>query len=416
MPPRRLWFVSALLLSFLASLCHCSRSTPKITSREPEGKPDAVPHLRDADDMGRFIAGLPGKAGSPFAAFETTDTWNEHRSRLDAAWHKTEATLMSGLGAFQKEELAADPLRSSPVFYPFGGPDVLTPALCFPQAPVYVVVGLEPAGTLPTPSQIEKRGVAKYLAEMRDTVSSELGRSFFVTRQMDHQLRGQVADGVLLPMLHLLVRMHNTILGLRYVRLDERGQVIDRPLDYKAPGRFGNKGVEIEFRGDSEGPAHKLYYFSVNLSDERLLENKPFLLYLSRLQGTTTLLKATSYMTHRPEFSMIRDQVLTNSAAILQDDSGIPYHYFQTAGWKVQLFGDYQRPYGSFRWLEQSDLRKAYASGGAKPLSFRVGYGYSRIPSNLLLGTRANLVASVAHPEESRLTADQARSPRRPLK
>jgi hypothetical protein len=106
--------------------------------------------------------------------------------------------------------------------------------------------------------------------------------------------------------------------------------VIDRAADYKAPGRFGNKGVEIEF-ADSERSTYKLYYFSVNLSDERLSENKPFLAYLSRLKGTTTLLKATSYMTHRPEFSLIRDQILASSAAILQDDSGIPYRYFRLA-------------------------------------------------------------------------------------
>jgi hypothetical protein len=361
-----------------------------------------VPRQRDADDVGRFIAGLPGKAGSPFATLEATDSWKEHRRRLDEAWHKTEGTLMSGLREFQKEELDEAPLRSSPVFYPFGGPDALTPALYFPETPTYVMVGLEPAGTLPSPSQIERRGVPKYLAEMRDTVTSELSRSFFVTRQMDHQLRGQVTDGVLLPILHLLVRMHNTILGLRYVRLDDHGWVIDRATGYKAPGRFGNKGIEIEFRADSEQPTHKLYYFSVNLSDERLTENKPFLAYLSRLKGTTTLLKATSYMTHQPEFSLIRDQILANSGAILQDDSGIPYRYFQTGAWKVQLFGDYNRPYGSFRWLEQSDLRNAYKSAGSKPLAFRVGYGYSRIASNLLLGRQANLVASIKRPAELR--------------
>ncbi len=235
---------------------------------------------------------------------------------------------------------------------------------------------------------------------MRDTVTSELSRSFFVTRQMDHQLRGQVTDGVLLPILHLLVRMHNTVLGMRYVRLDDQGWVIDRAIGYKAPGRFGNKGIEIEFRTDSAQSTHKLYYFSVNLSDERLNENKPFLLYLSRLKGTTTLLKATSYMTHKPEFSLIRDQILANSSAILQDDSGIPYHYFQTGDWNVQLFGDYSRPYGSFKWLEQSDLRKAYELTGAKPLAFHVGYGYSRITSNLLLGRRTSLAASLNQPKE----------------
>jgi hypothetical protein len=74
--------------------------------------------------------------------------------------------------------------------------------------------------------------------------------------------------------------------------------------------------------------------------------------------------------------------------AILQDDSGLPYKSFQDGAWKVQLYGDYQRPYGSFRWLEQPDLRKAYATGNSKPLSMHLGYGYSRIASNLLLAKR----------------------------
>ncbi len=390
---RRDCFVRGLTLSVLMSLYGCGHSAPSVAASEKETKADTVPHQRDADDIGRFIAGMPGKAGSPFAALETTDAWAEHRRWLDEAWSKADGSLISGLQEFQKEELNQAPLRSSPVFYPFGGPDALTPILCFPQSPIYVMVGLEPAGTLPTLSQIEKKGVPKYLAEMRDTVESELSRSFFVTRQMDRQFRGQVTDGLLLPILHLLVRRHNTILGFRYVRLDEQGQIIDRASDYKAPTRYGNKGVEIEFT-DSEQATHKLYYFSVNLADDRLRENQPFLEYLPSLKGSTTLLKATSYMTHHPEFSVIRDRILANSAAILQDDSGIPYRYFQPDVWKVQLYGDYQRPYGSFRWLEQPDLRKAYAAAGTKPLSVRVGYGYSKIPSNLLLARQSNLIAT----------------------
>jgi hypothetical protein len=402
MSPLPNWFVRGLTLCFLLSLCGCEHSSPSVVKHETETKPDTVPYLRNADDTGRFIAGLPGTVDSPFATLEGTEAWNEHRRRLDEAWHNAEDSLIGGLKEFQREELSEALPRLSPVFYPFGGPDALTLVLCFPQSPTYVMVGLEPAGTLPSLSQIERRGVPKYLAAMRDTVTSELSRSFFVTRQMDHQLRGQVTDGVLLPILQLLVRLHKTVLGFRYVRIDEQGQIIDRAVDYKAPGRFGNKGVEIEFRTDAEHSTHKLYYFSVNLSNERLSENQPFLVYLSRLKGTTTLLKATSYMTHRPEFSLIRDQILTNSAAILQDDSGIPFRYFQTDHWKVQLYGDYRRPYGSFRWFEQADLRKAYGSVVAKPLSFHVGYGYSRIASNLLSAKQANLVASILHPEVPR--------------
>ena len=383
-----------------AALCGCSHSPAQSVEKTANAAPpDVVPHSRDANDVGRFIAGLPGTDGSPFAKLEATPAWVEHRRLLDEVWHKAEGPLIGGLQEFQKQELNDSVLQTSPVFYPFGGPDALTLTLCFPKSPTYVMVALEPAGTLPTPSQFErKKDTSKYLAEIRDTVDSELTRSFFVTRQMDRQFRGQVTDGLLLPILHLLVRLNNTVLGFRYVRLDEHGQVIDRAADYKAPTRFGNKGFEIEFRADSDQSTHKLYYFSVNLSDERLRENTPFLDYVAGRKGTTTLLKATSYMTHRPEFSLIRDQILANSAAILQDDSGIPYRYFQTAAWKTQLYGDYQRPYGSFRWLEQPDLRKAYEGSGTKPLALRVSYGYSKTASNLLLSRQASLTP---HPATS---------------
>src|SRR5580698_4337646 len=138
--------------------------------------------------------------------------------------------------------------------------------------------------------------------------TSELGRSFFITRQMDQQFRGQVTDGLLLPILQLLVRTNHTILGFRYVRLDEQGAVIDRTLDYHATTRYGNKGVEIEFRSEDQSE-HQLYYFSVNLSDERLAENKPFQTYVFTLKASTTMFKSTSYMLHRRDFSLIRNLV-----------------------------------------------------------------------------------------------------------
>src|SRR5580700_1921675 len=186
-------------------------------------------------------------------------------------------------------------------------------------------------------------------------MASELGRSFFITRQMDQQFRGQVTDGLLVPILQLLVRTGHTILGFRYVRLDEQGQVIDRTLDYHATTRYGNKGVQIEFRTDGDQSLHQLYYFSVNLADDRLAENKPFQTYVGGLRGATTMFKSTSYMLHRREFSLIRNLVLENSAEVLQDDSGIPFRWFDADRWRVQLYGDYERPYGSFKFMEQAD-------------------------------------------------------------
>ena len=80
--------------------------------------------------------------------------------------------------------------------------------------------------------------------------------------------------------------------------------------------------------------------------------------------------------------------MVQTSGAVLQDDSGIPYHFFTGGAWRVQLYGDYQRPYGSFRWLEQKDLRTAYREPGVKRLPMNIGYGFRRITSNMLLAER----------------------------
>jgi len=379
----------AFILFFPVLFSGCS--SPRRVAAETIAKdkvPDDIPHSREANDTARFLAGLPGTAGSPYAALEATAAWKEHSRQVDAMWHEAEGQLLPGLRKFQADELSDPSLESRTVFYPFSGPDALTATLYFPHNPLYVMVALEPAGTLPTPGQIGKKELPGYLSAIRDTMASELGRSFFITRQMDHQFRGQVTDGLLTPILQLLVRTGHTVLGFRYMRLDEGGQIIERAVTYKAPTRYGNKGVEIEYRTDADSSLHHLLYFSVNISNDRLRENTPFQLYLSRLTGAVSMLKATSYMPHQPGFSMIREALLRDSEAILQDDSGLPFKDFAKDQWNVQLYGDYTRPYGSFRWEEQPDLREAYKTTGPKPLPVHVGYGYRRITSNLQLATR----------------------------
>jgi hypothetical protein len=379
---RRIFYLLAVLSVVLAGCGHVSTASAQ---SKPAGQGDPVTRSRAADDTARFLAGMPGNPGSPFANLENDDVWKQHRDLVDAAWHKADGELLQGLREFQTQELKG---AAGTVFYPFSGPDALMATEYFPQSPVYVFAALEPAGTLPSEEQIEKKEMPEYLASMRSTMASELGRSFFITRQMDQQFRGQVTDGLLLPILQLLVRTNHTILGFRYVRLDEKGQVIDRTLDYHASTRYGNKGVEIEFRTDGDQSVHQLYYFSINLANDRLTENIPFQTFVQTLRGATTMFKSTSYMLHRKEFSLIRNLVLETSAAVLQDDSGIPYRLFGADLWKVQLYGDYDRPYGSFKYMEQVDLRNAYKQPGTKPLPMHVGYGYRKITSNLLLAKR----------------------------
>lgn len=394
MPSPDCQWISAFVLALAALLPACDRSAPPAP---PAERPPAelfsgwVPLRREANDAGRFLAGLPGVAGSSFGGLERTEAWRIHRLELDRQWRGIQSEAIPAMTGFQSRELSGAPIGDPVVFYPFSGPDALFVRVLFPRSPTYVMVGLEPPGTLPAPDRLASRDLGRYLAAVRSSVYSELHRSFFITRQMDREFRGQLSDGLLPTILHLLARTGHTIDGYRYVQLNLEGRIAERVPGREAPPTpAGNRGVEIGFRADADQTAHKLFYFSSNLSDARLRKNEPFLRFLSNLRGMTTYLKATSYMPHHKEFSILRRQVLDGSTAILQDDSGIPYRFFDPAAWRVQLYGAYDRPYGSFRWLEQPDLRKAYATLAPKPLGFRIGYGFSRIPSNLLLAVRAD--------------------------
>jgi hypothetical protein len=105
------------------------------------------------------------------------------------------------------------------------------------------------------------------------------------------------------------------------------------------------------------------------------------------------MLKATSYMLHDENFSRIRSLILEDSALILQDDTGIPWRLLSSARFDVQLYGDYEKPYGkSFQFRLQRDLRAAYEDPQrrVKPLRFRIGYGAGRVTSNLQIARRRN--------------------------
>jgi hypothetical protein len=380
---------AALPLCGVLLACGCS-SQPPAENKTAETRP-AAPVIRNraADDVGRFLAGLPGKPGSPFADLEQKPEWQVHQRELDRMWSPVETQWLPNMTEFQRTELSGPPIKDSVIFYPFSGPDILVPTILFPNNATTVMVALEPAGALPDRTLIEKRGAAHYLEGIREAVYSELHRSFFITREMDRNFRGVVTDGLFPPILLLLTRSRHTVLDFRYVRLDDQGKIIERDLSYKAPGNIGNKGVEIEYASDVDSSIHKLYYFSINLADDRLKPNTPFLTYLAGLKGMTTFFKATSYLTHQKGFSMICDEVLAGSAAVLQDDSGIPYKLFLATPWQVQLYGAYEKPYEPFGYRAQPDLRAAFVNSKPKPLNFRIGYGFSKIPSNLLLATRA---------------------------
>ena len=58
----------------------------------------------------------------------------------------------------------------------------------------------------------------------------------------------------------------------------------------------------------------------------------------------------------------------------MQDDSGIPVTYFDTAQWRLRLFGTYQGPIELFKQYYQPPLMELFKTSSPAPLDFGIGY------------------------------------------
>ncbi len=292
---------------------------------------------------------------------------------------------------FARSELSRREDLACPVFYPFSGADALTLLTFFPGRKTYVMAALEPPGRVPDVRDLPAEELPRLLPPLADTLESLLRKSFFVTREMDRQLRGQNTDGVAQPLLILLARAGYEITAYEYVRLDDKGQPRRRPPDARRAEFGHNRGLRLDLVSPGGGPPATLYYFSLNLDNTHLHSNPQFKRFLASLGPVCTMLKATSYLLHDRGFSEIRGEILDHSALILQDDTGIPWRLLSAGSWEVQLYGDYEKPYGkAFAFRLQRDLRAAYEDPrrSVKPLRFRIGYGAGRVASNLQVARR----------------------------
>jgi hypothetical protein len=198
--------------------------------------------------------------------------------------------------------------------YKFSGPDFLSVDAFLPDRSTYVLSGLEPVGEIPTVTPALHRSLGSALAGLRASVGSALNYSFFITRQMQSNLRGSRLNGVL-PVLYLfLARSGKTIHEVALIAVDKEGAVV------AAGTRDAIPGVKIVFSG-REGRMQTLYYLQTDLSDHGL-SRSGFLKFCERLGISDAFLKSASYLLHSGNFARLRGFLLERTRVSVQDDSG----------------------------------------------------------------------------------------------
>jgi hypothetical protein len=363
------------------------RSTMTAPSREsgPPLSPDTTSYVLPSDvapnDIALFLAGKPPSETSPLYPLTKDAAWRHHSETFGKSWSELDARQLSKIKAWSTRAL---PERQPVVFYMFSGPDFLYADALLPDADTYVLSGLEPVGHIPSAKTLANGHLSSHLAALEHSLGTLLSFSFFRTKDMKVTLHSQVLDGTLPDLLVFLARSDQTVEDITYVGLTSDGTLLTT-IDPKSPP--ATRGIRVGFSAPGRTKPRTLYYFSTNLSDDGV-KSSGFLAFCLTLGKGDSLVKSASYLMHQPHFSKVREFLLANSATIVQDDSGIPVSYLNTAGWRLQPYGTYLGPISIFPNRYQNGLRAIFAKS-REPLEFGIGYRWHPKESNLLIAQRA---------------------------
>ncbi|UOQ66826.1 hypothetical protein [Hymenobacter volaticus] len=433
-PVCRFTLSAALLL-----LAACTEQKNPQTKQPPSAKPTppadttaAIPASRPTrpdtaymQDIAAYLAGQPVSSQSALRPLTTQPAWQLFAADADKSWAQYHATRTNKIESWAATELDSVRASSSTIFYPFSGPDLLNAVTMFPDSKTYVLLGLEPVGSVPSRSTLEN---PKLFPALKAALWSVLNFSFFRTNDMAVELNSSkvrnspkpklqliprepkdslsktatsttgvkapkpvMLDGVLPVMMLFATRTGHQVQNVRYVQLNTEGELTDADSTViQKPGPKVIPGVELIMLNKA-GAEQKVYYFSADISDWKMGSNKDAVIqYAKSLGDLTTYVKSATYLMHKPYFSKVRNLILERSNYVLQDDSGIALKYFRPSDWQLTYYGTYKRPINLFAKHYQPAMTMAYADTihRPRPLPFGTGYNWRQNDSNLLLARR----------------------------
>jgi hypothetical protein len=313
--------------------------------------------------------------------------WLQYADDMDQTWNRFEQKSLKPMRAWATQELAPAQTVEGTVFYPFSGPDVVNMLAFFPQAKTYLLIALEPVGTLP----VFRPGANEpFYSGLEQSLGELLYYNFFFTKRMETNLVKKELDGVLPVLLFFLGRENVQVLDVKYWLMAPDGSITEKPVKggEKLTGE-GIPGVKIVFQRQAGEPEQTLYYFRFNLLNTFWRGHPHFVKFLKGFAPYQTFLKAASYLMFKPKFEDIRQFILDQSQMVLQTDEGIPLRYFDHQKWDRRFYGKYSCPIQLFANCFQSDMASMYRNGqNAQPLPFGIGYHHRRDSSNLMLASR----------------------------
>lgn len=278
------------------------------------------------------------------------------------------------------------------VVYPFGGGDLGSALVTFPDAREITTISLEHAGDPTRLARLDKKQLRAALAAYREASEGLLALYDSTSENMRKLERGGI-PGQLSFHITGMAALGFEPVSLKFVTLDPGGKVhyltaaeIDALAGKKARKVKGGwvdtdfseafSHMELTFRkaGDPRAPLIVHRHFAANLANAAF-KGSPLHDHLIAKGKFAAMTKAASYLLWLDGFSEIRDLLLASMVWMASDSTGVPPRFAKKAGFIQITYGTFTGPF-----LEEADkptgeaMAKLWASQPHRKLSFRYGY------------------------------------------
>jgi hypothetical protein len=273
------------------------------------------------------------------------------------------------------------------VFYPFSGGDFLHVNSLYPNANHYVMMAQESVGSIPDMTKMDKAKTREYI-EAADFILRDIyAKSYFITMNMIKDTKSSPVNGMLPVLLWSVSKTGHTITSVEELTVDESGKKTYAPFKV---GENKAKAVRITFGNKEKGILKTLTYYSCDISNSGIEKDKALAATLKSIPASNCFVKSASYLMHYETFTTIRNTVLDKAIYLVQDDTGIPYKYFDKSKFKMELYGNYVKPVSDFSEnLFQKDMAAAYTTKEFMgSLSFSLGYHWQTKDQNQMIAIK----------------------------
>jgi hypothetical protein len=296
------------------------------------------------------------------------------------------------------------------VVYPFGGGDLISALVAFPDADEITTISLELAGDPRRIMTIDRARLEDSLAALRVEIGGTLqvgsNTSENLSASQDNDLPAQVSS-----FLMGLAAAGFEPVGMRYFQLTDTGAIdvvtaeevaaADAAAAKKARAKKRKFGwvspnfaeqfahVEIRYRKIGDTRVHVHRHLGWNLADDALAKEPQLLRHLESKGKVTMLTKGASYLLWLKHFSTIRNYMLAHLAWMLSDSTGIPPAYAKKAGMVQETYGTFTDAFLPHAQGTKSaqDFAALWRANPKRKLPFRFGY-LDRYKSPHLVVTR----------------------------